>query len=94
MSRCLPGLLALAVAFSSGQVLAAADLVLVNGKIFTAERTNPQVQAIAIEGGKLVAVGTDAQARALADAHTQVIDLQGQRVMPGLIDTQIGRAHV
>ena len=87
MSRCLPGLLALAVAFSSGQVLAAADLVLVNGKIFTAERTNPQVQAIAIEGGKLVAVGTDAQARALADAHTQVIDLQGQRVMPGLIDT-------
>ena len=87
MSRCIPGLLALAVAFSSGQVLAAADLVLVNGKVFTAERNNPQVQAIAIEGGKLVAVGTDAQARALADAHTQVIDLQGKRVMPGLIDT-------
>ncbi|MGH8484697.1 MAG: amidohydrolase, partial [Pseudomonas sp.] len=87
MIRFVPALLALAVAFSSSESMAAADLILVNGKIFTADPANPQVQAIAVEHGKVVAVGSDAEVRGFADNATQVIDLAGKRVTPGLIDS-------
>lgn len=66
---------------------AAADLILLNGKIFTAEQSQPQVQAIAIQGDKILATGSNAQIQALADTHTQVLNLAGKRVMPGLIDS-------
>ena len=44
------------------------------------------VQAIAVENGKVLAVGSDAEIKALADA-SQRIDLGGKALMPGLIDT-------
>ncbi|MEK1906845.1 MAG: amidohydrolase, partial [Pseudomonas sp.] len=87
MKRFIPNLLALAVAFSSLEAMAAADLVLVNGKIFTADRAQPQVQALAVENGKVLQVGSNAQIKALADGSTRVIDLAGKRLMPGLIDS-------
>ena len=45
------------------------------------------MQAVAVKDGKIVQVGTDAQINALADAHTQRIDLAGKVLMPGMIDT-------
>lgn len=87
MNRFVPTLLALAVTFASSESMAAADLILVNGKIFTADRSNAQVQAIAIDDGKIVAVGNDDEVRRFADNATQVIDLGGKRVTPGLIDS-------
>ncbi len=80
-------LLASALVFSSMEAMAAADLVLFNGKVFTANPAQPQVQAIAVEDGKIVGVGSDATIKALADGSTQLVDLGGQRVMPGMIDT-------
>lgn len=87
MKRLSTTLCALLLAHFTGHAQAAADLILVNGRIFTADHHLPQVQAMAVEGDKVVATGSNAQIRALADANTQVLDLAGKRVMPGLIDT-------
>ncbi|WP_435634113.1 amidohydrolase [Pseudomonas solani] len=87
MKNFVPRLLAAAVAFSSMEAMAGADMVLFNGKVFTADKARPMVQAIAVENGKVLAVGSDAEIKALADASTQHIDLAGKALMPGLIDT-------
>ncbi|MCY1516554.1 N-substituted formamide deformylase [compost metagenome] len=87
MKAFAPRLLALSLAFSSMESMAAADLVLLNGKVFTAEKGQPLVQAVAVEDGKILKVGSDAEIKALADGSTQVLDLNGKVVMPGLIDS-------
>ncbi|WP_064120655.1 amidohydrolase [Pseudomonas fluorescens] len=87
MKRFIPKLLVLAVSFASMEAMAATDLVLLNGKIFTADRAQPKVQALAVENGKVLKVGTDAQIKALIEPGTQVIDLKGKALMPGLIDS-------
>jgi predicted amidohydrolase YtcJ len=63
-----------------------ADLVLVNGKIYTVDNARPMASALAVRGGRLLFVGSDAEARALATASTQVIDLNSKTVIPGIID--------
>ncbi len=85
--RLIPNLLAAALALSSVQAMAAADLVLFNGKVFTAEPGQALVQAVAVQDGKILKVGSDAEINALADAKTQRIDLAGKVLMPGMIDT-------
>jgi len=87
MQRLIPNLMAATLAFTSLQAMAAADLVLVNGKVFTAEPGQALMQAVAVKDGKILRVGSDAQINALADAHTQRIDLGGKVLMPGMIDT-------
>lgn len=87
MQRLIPSLLAGVLAFSSMEAMAAADLLLFNGKVFTAEPGQPLGQAVAVANGKILKVGSDAEVKALADADTQVIDLAGKVLMPGMIDT-------
>ncbi|MDH1106814.1 amidohydrolase [Pseudomonas otitidis] len=87
MKTFVPRLLATALAFASWEAMAGADMVLLNGKVFTADKARPMVQAIAVENGKVLAVGSDAEIQALTDAGTQRIDLGGKALMPGLIDT-------
>ncbi|SUD14655.1 amidohydrolase [Aquipseudomonas alcaligenes] len=67
--------------------MAAADIVLYNGQVFTAEASQPRAQAIAVDDGRILQVGSDAAILALADASTQRIDLAGKVLMPGMIDT-------
>ena len=69
MQRFIPNLLAAALAFSSVQAMAAADLVLFNGKVFTAEPGQGLVQAVAVQDGKILKVGSNAEINALADAQ-------------------------
>lgn len=66
-----------------------ADLVLVNGKIWTGVSARPEVEAVACRLGRIVAVGTTAEMRALAGAATQVVDLAGRRVVPGFNDAHV-----
>ena len=63
-----------------------ADLVLVNGKIYTVDNARPVASALAVRGGRVLFVGSDAEARALGNASTNVIDLRGGTVVPGIID--------
>ncbi|MBU6957941.1 amidohydrolase [Pseudomonas sp. CVAP len=87
MNRVIPTLLSCAVAFASMEAMAAADLVLINGKIFTADHAQPKVQALAVQDGKVLQVGSDAQIKALIEPSTRIIDLAGKTLMPGLIDS-------
>ncbi|WP_169808600.1 amidohydrolase [Microtetraspora niveoalba] len=71
---------------------AQADLILVNGKITTMSDSADvpsEVPAIAVGCGKVLAVGDDAAVRARAGENTHVIDLEGARVIPGLIDSHV-----
>ncbi|MGE8349568.1 MAG: amidohydrolase [Pseudomonas protegens] len=87
MKNALKITLASALVLASMHGQAAVDLLLHNGKVFTAEQGQPLQQAVAVEQGRIVKVGTDAQVLALKTAGTQVIDLQGKVLMPGFIDS-------
>ena len=63
------------------------DLILHHGKILTVDSHDSIVEALAISGGKIIAVGTNAQIQPLATSATRVIDLHGRTATPGLIDT-------
>jgi predicted amidohydrolase YtcJ len=63
-----------------------ADLVLTNGHIYTVDNARPVVTALAVRGGRVVFVGSDAEARVLASSSTRVIDLHGATVVPGITD--------
>jgi predicted amidohydrolase YtcJ len=63
-----------------------ADLVLVNGRIYTGDPGLPWCQALAVAGGRIVARGERADVEHLIDAQTKVTDLGGRFAMPGLYD--------
>lgn len=84
----LAGLAAAALAARhSGAQPMPVDLVLINGRITTLDRANPEVSALAVADGLITASGSDAEIMALAGPATQVIDLGGRRVIPGLNDS-------
>src|SRR5262245_8552279 len=66
-----------------------ADVLLRNGKIYTADKARSIRKAIAITGNTIVAVGNDKDMEPLLGAVTKVVDLGGKLVLPGLIDTHI-----
>lgn len=63
-----------------------ADLVLVNGRIYTVDNDVPWAEAVAIKDGRFSAVGDSATVTKFADEHTTVVDLDGRFAMPGLYD--------
>jgi predicted amidohydrolase YtcJ len=67
----------------------APDLVLTNGAVYTVDAAERWAQAVAVGGGRILAVGTDADVRDLIGAGTQVIDLRGRMVLPGFQDAHV-----
>ena len=65
---------------------APADVVFVNGKVFTADAQDRVVQGFAVTADRFVAMGTDADMRRYVGARTSVIDLKGRFISPGLTD--------
>ena len=57
-----------------------------NARIQTQDHRLPTASAVALEGSRIRAVGTDAEVEALANAQTVRINLEGRRVLPGLTD--------
>ena len=76
---------------------AAADLVLTNGHVYTADAQSRWAEAVAVKGGKIIYVGSTAGARAKRGPNTKEIDLAGRLLLPGLFDTHNhtdGRAEI
>ena len=67
----------------------AAGLIFHNGRIATLLKELPFVPAVAIAGGRFIAVGSEQEAMEHKDGKTQIIDLKGQTVIPGLNDSHI-----
>jgi len=82
----------LALAFSSFAVACSttdtnvADLVLLNGNIITVDTDDNIAQAVAVEKGKILAVGSNRQIRRFVGDGTRRIDLNGLTATPGLLD--------
>jgi hypothetical protein len=68
---------------------AAPDLILHGGRFTTLNRAQPTAAAVAVRGGRFVAVGSDAEVLALAGPRTRRLDLRGRSVLPGLIDNHL-----
>jgi hypothetical protein len=63
------------------------DLVLVNGKVWTGDPARPRAEAVAVGGGKILAVGTTAEMRKLSSSGIKLVDLGGALLLPGFIDS-------
>jgi predicted amidohydrolase YtcJ len=67
-----------------------ADLVLRNAHVYTMDSSKPDAQAIAVRAERIVAVGSNSEIAAYIGSRTEVIELDGELVLPGLID---GHGH-
>ncbi|MBV8342095.1 MAG: amidohydrolase [Gammaproteobacteria bacterium] len=86
--RCLraAGLLLLCCGAGAQAAGQPAQALYVNGYVYTVDGNDSIAQALAVRDGRIAYVGSDAGARALADGSTQVTDLGGRMLMPGLVD--------
>ncbi|MFO1409874.1 MAG: amidohydrolase family protein [Steroidobacteraceae bacterium] len=66
-----------------------AELVLVNGAVYTQDTAHPWAQAVAVRGGHFVAVGGNAEVRRYRGPRTRVVDLHGRMLMSGLVDAHL-----
>lgn len=66
-----------------------ADMLLIHGRLATLDERRPSASAAAIKDGRFVAVGTDAEVMAYPGEQTQVIDVGGRTVIPGLNDSHM-----
>ena len=71
-----------------------ADLILINGTVWTADDDNPWSEAIAIRGNRIIAAGSNDEIEQYKNTSTEMIDLEGKFVVPGFIDnhTHFNRA--
>lgn len=81
---------ALILACQSNEMVEPADMVLINGTIFTADSKNPRAEAIAIKNGIILKVGNSKEIKGFVGQETQVIDLKNKFVMPGFVE---GHGH-
>ncbi|NBP69960.1 MAG: amidohydrolase, partial [Cytophagia bacterium] len=68
-----------------------ADLVVKGGTIYTADANNSTVEAVAVKGNKIIAVGTTADLEKYIGEKTEVINLEGKIMTPGFIE---GHGHI
>ncbi len=66
-----------------------ADRILLNAQIYTVDPQRPWARAMAIGEGKILSIGSERSARAFLGPHTEVVDLHGRMVMPGIGDSHI-----
>jgi predicted amidohydrolase YtcJ len=64
-----------------------ADVVFLDGIVYTVDEANPKAEAVAVKDGMILAVGTSAEIREYIGDATEVIELQGKTMTPGLIES-------
>lgn len=70
-----------------GELREMASLVFLNGDIHTVNPHQPRAEAVAVRGERILAVGSTAEIKKMAGPRTEVIDLAGDLVLPGFIDS-------
>ena len=83
----LASLFLVPLAASTSAQTRSADMVFLNGTIYTVNARQPLAQAIAVKGDRIVYVGTNAGARRYQAQTTRVVDLAGLTVVPGMTDS-------
>jgi len=71
-----------------------ADVLFINGNVYTVNERQPRAEAIAVKAGKILFVGSNKDARAYQGKSTRVIDLHGGTVVPGMTDSHYHLAGV
>ncbi len=87
-SAALPLLCSLG-AISCSQAQTTPTLLLTNGKIWTGDPARPEVEAVAINGNRIVATGSSEEISSWKRPGIPAIDLQGRRVLPGFNDAHV-----
>ena len=64
----------------------AAELALINSRIWTGDKSHPWAEALASRGERIIAVGSNDEIKKTTNSKTRIIDLQGKLVLPGFID--------
>ena len=87
---CLLSTFALLVSASaSAESKPAADLIIINAKVWTVDATQPLAQAVAVLQDRIVAVGSNAEINAWHGSRTEVIDARGKLLLPGFNDAHV-----
>jgi hypothetical protein len=81
------GVCAILIAWGWQSTALAGDLLLVHGHIYTGNPHAPWASALSVSGARIEAVGTDAAVMTHRGRRAQVIDLHGQTVIPGIVDS-------
>jgi predicted amidohydrolase YtcJ len=80
---------ALALAPGVARAQGSADLIVRNARIYTVDDAKPFATAMVVRGGRIVFVGSDAEAATFRGSRTRVMDLDGKTVLPGFADAHI-----
>lgn len=78
-----------AVAEAQGLIVKPADIIVIHARVYTENPKQQWAQAVAIQGGKIVAVGDDAAIEKMRGMGTKVINAGGKLVLPGFADCHI-----
>ena len=65
------------------------DLIISNARVLTMDTANPRAEAVALAGGRIVAVGTQADVAVLAAPGVRVIDAGGRTLLPGFVESHL-----
>ena len=88
-TRCLTASILFSVA-GAAWAAPTADLVLLHGTLVTMQAGQPDAQALAVQGGRIIAIGKDADIQPYIGKGTEVLDLKGMTAVPGFIE---GHGH-
>jgi predicted amidohydrolase YtcJ len=67
----------------------AADLIILNARVWTVDKTHPTAQAVAVLGDRIVAVGSNGDVEAWHGVRTRTIDASGKLLLPGFNDSHV-----
>lgn len=79
----------LSVIISCQEITPKADLVISNANIWTGNEKQPKARAMAISGDSIIAIGSEAEIQGFRGAVTEVVDMGGNFITPGFIDTHV-----
>src|SRR5260370_31566277 len=82
-------LVAASISRAQGRIVEPADIIVLQGRVYTENPQQPWAQAVAIYRGKIVAVGDDPEIERRRAIGTKVINARGKLVLPGFVDCHI-----